>query len=228
MRAEEVSRTTRPAAKHQDASERGGNDTLTLRLTLLPRNDIGNAERLETLSKDLIESGLLKPHPVIPALTLRQPWASLMAWGLKTVETRGWGTRAIENLAIYAAAQWHGHALEACRENVATAKALASRRLTPEDLPRGKVLAMVDLVGCRQVRPDDSLHWVPAAELARDRQLRMLAAFCAGATNGAEEIGVSDVVASARERPRVAGAPRDLSEELAEGRSVIRFPGRGT
>ncbi len=166
MRAEEVSRTTRPAAKHQDASEHGGNDTLTLRLTLLPRNDIGNAERLETLSRDLFESGLLKPHPVIPALTLHQPWASLMAWGLKTVETRGWGTRAIENLAIYAAAQWHGHALEACRENVATAKALASRRLTPEDLPRGKVLAVVDLVGCRQVRPDDALHWVPAAELS--------------------------------------------------------------
>ena len=28
----------------------------------------------------------------IKALTLHQPWASLMAWGVKTIETRGWAT----------------------------------------------------------------------------------------------------------------------------------------
>ena len=30
-----------------------------------------------------------RPGAPIKALTLHQPWASLMAWGLKTVETRG-------------------------------------------------------------------------------------------------------------------------------------------
>ncbi len=85
----------------------------------------------------------------------------------------------------------------------------------------GQRLAQVPLAQATKV-------WTIAAELARDREWKMLAAFCAGATYGAGEVGVPDVVEAARERPRIAGARRDLSEELAEGRSHIRFPGRGT
>ena len=32
------------------------------------------------------------PGAPVKALTLHQPWASLMAWGVKTIETRGWAT----------------------------------------------------------------------------------------------------------------------------------------
>ena len=32
------------------------------------------------------------PGAPMKALTLHQPWASLMAWGVKTIETRGWAT----------------------------------------------------------------------------------------------------------------------------------------
>lgn len=38
------------------------------------------------------------------ALTLRQPWASLVALGVKTIETRGWSTSYRGPLAIHAAA----------------------------------------------------------------------------------------------------------------------------
>lgn len=40
------------------------------------------------------------------ALTLTQPWAGLVAAGLKTVESRTWGTAYRGPLAIHAAAGW--------------------------------------------------------------------------------------------------------------------------
>ena len=36
------------------------------------------------------------------ALTIRQPWASLIAAGMKTIETRGWSTRYWGPLLIHA------------------------------------------------------------------------------------------------------------------------------
>lgn len=39
----------------------------------------------------------------MPALTLWQPWASLVAFGVKTVETRGWATKHRGRIAIHAA-----------------------------------------------------------------------------------------------------------------------------
>ncbi len=36
------------------------------------------------------------------ALTIRQPWASLIAAGVKTIETRSWSTRYRGPLAIHA------------------------------------------------------------------------------------------------------------------------------
>lgn len=45
------------------------------------------------------------------ALTLHQPWASLVAMGVKTVETRGWSTKYRGPLAIHAGKKrpdfWH-------------------------------------------------------------------------------------------------------------------------
>lgn len=39
------------------------------------------------------------------ALTIRQPWASLIAVGVKTIENRSWGTKHRGPLAIHAAKQ---------------------------------------------------------------------------------------------------------------------------
>lgn len=41
-----------------------------------------------------------------PALVVWQPWASLIAAGVKTIETRGWRTESRRRILIYAAKVW--------------------------------------------------------------------------------------------------------------------------
>lgn len=65
------------------------------------------------------------------ALSLRQPWASLVASGRKTVETRKWHTRYRGDLLI-----------------------VSSRR--PAIAPAGMALAVVRLVDCRPMTEADA------------------------------------------------------------------------
>ena len=65
------------------------------------------------------------------ALTLRQPWASLIADGRKTIETRTWRTRYRGPLAIHASARPY------------------------EDLPTGGIVAVAWLYGCRPMETTD-------------------------------------------------------------------------
>lgn len=46
------------------------------------------------------------------ALTLQQPWASFVARGVKTIESRSWNTKYRGPLAIHAGASWSPHWLE--------------------------------------------------------------------------------------------------------------------
>ena len=79
------------------------------------------------------------------ALSLWQPWASLMAAGGKTPETRGWPTAYRGPLAIHAAkrpmdAETRQLYLEWIEDGVLTVD------LGP--LPYGAIVAVVDLVDC--------------------------------------------------------------------------------
>lgn len=65
------------------------------------------------------------------ALSVRQPWASLIADGKKTLEIRSWSTRYRGDLLICASAKPHG------------------------DLPTGQALAVVSVTACRPMKPDD-------------------------------------------------------------------------
>ncbi len=65
------------------------------------------------------------------ALSLRQPWASLIADGRKTIETRTWRTRYRGPLAIHASARPY------------------------EDLPTGGIVAVALLYGCRPMETTD-------------------------------------------------------------------------
>ena len=65
------------------------------------------------------------------ALSLRQPWASLIADGRKTIETRTWRTRYRGALAIHASARPCG------------------------DLPTGGIVAVAWLYGCRPMEHAD-------------------------------------------------------------------------
>ena len=78
------------------------------------------------------------------ALTLRQPWASLVAAGAKRWETRSWATRYRGPLAIHAAAGWRPVDVA----HVPWPAALAMRVEDWERLPRGTVVAIAELVEC--------------------------------------------------------------------------------
>lgn len=100
------------------------------------------------------------------ALSLTQPWATLVAIGAKRIETRSWGTSYRGPLAIHAAKGFPA----ACRDVVYDPLFRAALRpyfaavatsLCPLDkyLPRGCVLATGHLVAVRLIA--DSRHYVP-------------------------------------------------------------------
>jgi activating signal cointegrator 1 len=93
----------------------------------------------------------------IPALTLWQPWASLIQIGVKPFETRGWATAYRGPLAIHAGTDRRGLAL--CRGEPEIEQALADAgyllTFSPRDIdrgwravPLGSIVAVADLVQC--------------------------------------------------------------------------------
>lgn len=81
------------------------------------------------------------------ALTLTQPWASLVAIGAKRIETRSWPTAWRGPLAIHAAQGFPAAARRCCYEQ-AFRIVLDWHELNPANLPRGVVLATCRLVDC--------------------------------------------------------------------------------
>lgn len=108
-------------------------------------------------------------------LTVRQPWASLIALGVKTIETRSWSTDYRGPLAIHAAATWapgwrgrwfsrHDldqspagavlHALslvDELAEDCNTGEQFQLDRRAADRLPTSAVIATVDLDDCLPV-----------------------------------------------------------------------------
>lgn len=60
-------------------------------------------------------------------LTLHQPWASLMAWGYKTVETRPWQIGYRGPMAIHAAKAFQPYAVEVCMANLTIRRILLQK-----------------------------------------------------------------------------------------------------
>lgn len=73
------------------------------------------------------------------ALTITQPWASLIALGYKRVETRSWTTKHRGPLAIHASAGW-------TKADRTFAEELVAEGVLPTlDVPRGAVIALAEL-----------------------------------------------------------------------------------
>jgi hypothetical protein len=81
------------------------------------------------------------------AVTIHQPWATLIALGAKKMETRSWPTKHRGPLAIHAGKKIDREACE--REPIRST--LAAHGYTPEKLPTGAIVATCQLVACRQV-----------------------------------------------------------------------------
>jgi hypothetical protein len=84
------------------------------------------------------------------ALTLTQPWASLMALQAKRIETRGWRTCYRGEIVIHAAKGFPKWAKETCEEPDFV-KGLGG--LTAAQLPLSVGLCVVRLLGC--IRTED-------------------------------------------------------------------------
>lgn len=85
------------------------------------------------------------------ALTLTQPWATLVALREKRVETRSWATNYEGPLAIHAAKGFPGWAKETCEYEEPFFTSLQSGGIsTVKQLPLGKMLCIVKLLGCRR------------------------------------------------------------------------------
>lgn len=88
------------------------------------------------------------------ALTLTQPWATLVALGAKQWETRSWATDYRGPLAIHAAKGFPRDATRLCFTQPFERVLLAAGIRTPADLPRGAVIAIAHLLDCQHTTPD--------------------------------------------------------------------------
>jgi hypothetical protein len=80
------------------------------------------------------------------ALTLWQPWATLIAIGAKPYETRSWKTAYRGPLIIHAARRLTRLDRQNCQTEPFRGRLLAQGFETPDDLPRGAAVAVGDLI----------------------------------------------------------------------------------
>lgn len=99
------------------------------------------------------------------ALTLTEPWATLVALGHKRVETRSWQTPYRGEIAIHAAKGMPNEAEMQCYEEPFFT--VLREHLTPDVLrqpatswfPRGRVVAVAHLVTIRHTREIAAVRW---------------------------------------------------------------------
>lgn len=80
------------------------------------------------------------------AITIRQPWASLIALGAKRIETRSWATNYRGPIAIHASAKFHpsDHMIAMTTPEMSPWLSLVG----VGNLPLGEVIATATLVEC--------------------------------------------------------------------------------
>ncbi len=93
------------------------------------------------------------------ALTITQPWASLIALGAKRIETRSWYTSFRGPFAIHAAKGFTADDKEVCytpQFRAALAPNVNIHQPIESQLPFGKIVCVCDLLGCF---PTSMLVW---------------------------------------------------------------------
>lgn len=83
------------------------------------------------------------------AISLTQPWATLMAAGAKRIETRSWPTRYQGWVGIHAAKAFPLDCRTYCFLEPFNSALVAAGVSSLADLPRGQLIAVVNLVYCR-------------------------------------------------------------------------------
>jgi len=121
--------------------------------------DYGNmmfTGRVENFAADIKGRELL-----MKAITIIQPWATLLALGEKRFETRSWATRHRGQIAIHAGKKVDRRI---CREEPFRS-VLAKHGYTADNLPAGAIIAVTSLQDCYRVtRPcgEEGVVWLEA------------------------------------------------------------------
>lgn len=93
------------------------------------------------------------------AISIWQPWATLIAIGAKRMETRSWSTTYRGPLAIHASKKWTPELARLATEHP------FRQHLIGHDLPRGAIVAVAELVAVYQV--GNGFMWSDAAPKTR-------------------------------------------------------------
>jgi activating signal cointegrator 1 len=80
------------------------------------------------------------------ALTMTQPWATLVALGENSIETRSWSTRHRGPLAIHSAKGFPADARELCEMSPYREVLARAGYRDASELPRGEIIAVATLV----------------------------------------------------------------------------------
>ena len=97
-----------------------------------------------------------QPVVVDRALSLTQPWASLLVSGKKRIETRSWATQYRGWLAIHAAKTFPGHCVALCNKERFRSALADIGIFNPGDLPLGALLGVAWLGECLHT---DDVTW---------------------------------------------------------------------
>lgn len=91
---------------------------------------------------------------MIPALSIRQPWASLIVHGYKDIESRDWSTSFRGQLLVYAGLTMTRAYYEKITEELSNASMQSAGRLPAyEELPRGGLVGWTRIVDCVEQSP---------------------------------------------------------------------------
>lgn len=88
------------------------------------------------------------------ALSLTQPWATLVAIGAKRVETRSWRTSYRGPVAIHAAQGFPGWAQNECLGEPFMGRLMVAGFSHTRELPRGAMVAVAAISGVYRIPPD--------------------------------------------------------------------------
>lgn len=83
------------------------------------------------------------------ALTIKQPWASLIAWGEKKIETRSWKTSYRGPILIHAGKQIDNWI---CHQEPYLKILNKHGIILSSDLPTGEIIAKVNLIDCIKMK----------------------------------------------------------------------------
>lgn len=90
---------------------------------------------------------------MIPALSIRQPWAWLIVHGFKDIENRDWPTNFRGRLLVHAGQTMARRYYDEGCEQLALLNLLPPSRPAYEDLPRGGLVGWTHVTDCRLRHP---------------------------------------------------------------------------